>query len=691
MSKTYNESTQSGAAVNDARPLKATSLLRSNESNITLDRNWSQQAFMLAAGKNDTIPMARIDIRNRTFSTAELKFTDTTLGGSYAINAKPQFTQYADIRAEGRLADRRETSLGAVNGKLGLGSYYSEAIDDNNQLIHLRFGVPNYNSLTQFFTGFYNVHAGRLARTGRASTFFGAAAETAGFVFGVVAQITFFPLLAVHALGYVGNFFFGKKTSKFYYLKPTMTPYWAAVGSMVNKIAVGRGLFPVSLRREKNQTINTSYQLDSTVLKNLSSMMPDVFSPDGGYDIYAAANKAERYRVASDRRLYEAFNKGTATDFYGVVQAEGQNKLNKLDGTHSGFGGLRNAIRQFITAPSTFITPSANENADTSGPEKDLRADGNKDSNFVQKFLGYLTNELNDGAAFATFRVDYTGSVSESFSNSVRESDISSKANSVASQARSTKFTFAGGNVVGGALGAAVGVATDVVGGFITGTLDSMQFSGLLGLAGGSFVDIPKHWDSSSANLPKSSYTIQLRSPYGNVVSQMQNLYIPLAMLLAGALPLSTGKQSYTSPFILEIYDRGRNQTRLGMIDSLSVTRGTTNLGFDRNGNAMGIDVSFSIVDMSSIMHMQMSKGFVSLTDDNGIFDEETVFSDYMNTLSSLGLKEQIHSVALGYLNAARSVRNLQTLTSPAAWASIVKQYTPVGLLEVFYAGTRRQ
>lgn len=694
MSSTYNQSTQSGAKDNPNPLIKTDNSIRNpDDAGNILDSAWSHQAFMLSPFSKEgakEVPMADIDIRNRTFSTAELKFTDTTLGGNYAVNSLPQFTQYSDIRAQGRLVDRQETSLGATSGRLGMGRYYSEAIDDNSQLIHMRFGVPNYNSLTQFFTGFYNVEAGRLAKTGRASTFFGKIGELAGFTFGLIAQVTYWPLLAVHALGYVGSFFFGKKTSKFYYLKPTMVPYWASVNSMVNKIAVGRGLYPVSLKSDKNQTVGKSYDVDNTVLKNLHNMMPDVFSEDGGYDIYAVANKAERYRIASDRKLYEAYNQASDSDFYGIVQAEGQTKLNKTDfGNNGSFNGLRNAIQQYLTAPNGLLSPSSNESTDSGGPEKDNRNVNQNQKNWVKDFLGYLTTELNDGSAFATMRVDYTGPVSESFSNSVRESDISSKANSVGSQARSAKFTFAGGNLIGGPIGAAINAGADLAGGFLTGALDSMGFSGLVGLAGGSFVDIPKHWDSSSANLPKSNYSIQLRSPYGNVISQMQNMYIPLCMLLAGALPLSTGKQSYTSPFILEIYDRGRNQTRLGMIDSLSVTRGTTNLGFNRNGQAMGIDVSFSIVDMSSIMHMQMSKGFLS-SDDNGIFDEETVFTDYMNTLSSLGLKEQIHAVALGTLRAARSIRNLESLTSAAAWASIVKEKTPVGLLEVFYRGTQR-
>jgi hypothetical protein len=131
-------------------------------------------------------------------------------------------------------------------------------------------------------------------------------------------------------------------------------------------------------------------------------------------------------------------------------------------------------------------------------------------------------------------------------------------------------------------------------------------------LGGSAFVDIPKHWTSASAELGRSTYTVQLRSAYGNPVSQLMNLYLPLAMLLAGALPLATGPQSYTSPFICELYDRGRRQVRLGIIDSLQITRGVGNLGFDDQGNAMGIDVSFSVLDLSNLIYLPISQGLMS-------------------------------------------------------------------------------
>lgn len=53
-----------------------------------------------------------------------------------------------------------------------MGRKYSEAIDDNGQLIHMRFGLPQFNSLMTFFTGFYDSGASILSRTGRSPGFF---------------------------------------------------------------------------------------------------------------------------------------------------------------------------------------------------------------------------------------------------------------------------------------------------------------------------------------------------------------------------------------------------------------------------------------------------------------------------------------------------------------------------------------
>ncbi|MEX5385630.1 hypothetical protein WCE10_21620, partial [Cronobacter muytjensii] len=140
------------------------------------------------------------------------------------------------------------------------------------------------------------------------------------------------------------------------------------------------------------------------------------------------------------------------------------------------------------------------------------------------------------------------------------------------------------------AIGEVAGAVMKSVRDLTVGVLDSVELSGLATLAGAAFVDIPKTWTNSMAKLPQSTYTMNLVSFAGNPISQMLNLDLPLAMILAGGLPKSTGKQSYVGPFLVELFDKGRCQTRLGMIDSISITRGVGNVGWTADGKALGID-----------------------------------------------------------------------------------------------------
>lgn len=641
--------------------------LKTDATSKILDEDWAKFAFLVE--KED---LDEIDQINRGFSSAYFKFTDTSLGGAMAINPKPQFTRYADAREKGRLSDRLDNTVGNFIGNTGMGRYYSEAIDDNSQIIHMRFGVPQFNSLTTFFTGFYSAGAGRLAKTGRADGLFYGIGQVTGFVLSAVV----WPILVLNLVGNIGRFFFNKPSSKFYYLKPTMLSYWSAVNTMVNRIGVGRGLVPAYLKDTPDQKINSQHTVELDELAKLHQLMPDIFSETGAYDIYAVANKAQRVANLLQRMDENGFTGGSYTDFKGYVKKNDQVKLAKPAG------------KTFAGSLALWLAGEPSKPDEANNSENDLKHD--KEGNKAPEptgFFKYLESEMDDGSAFANFRVDYTGPVQESFSNSVGDSEMAGKINSIASQSRSASFSFAGGNIVGGALGSMIGGVVGAAKQFVEGAVDSLGVSGLIGIAGGAFVDIPKNWQSSSATLPHSTYTMQLVSPYGNVVSQMTNLYIPMCMILAGALPLSTGKQSYTSPFILELYDKGRCQTRLGMIDSLSIIRGAGNLGFNKEGHAMAIDISFSVVDMSSVLHMPIAKGFTPL-DADGIFDDENVFTDYMAVLSSLDLRSQLYKIPKLKLRLAAAGRKIQILTSPAMWSMVTHEKTPVGLFDIFYKGS---
>lgn len=671
------------------KPITASSnTISQGSADEYLDDTWAKSAFLISDNKLGTTG----DIKNRYWSSANAKFTDGRLGCNIGINPRPQFTRYSDIRAGGRKADRVPVTLGNVSGNYGMGRYYSEAIDDPSQTIYMRFGVPQFNSLMSFIRTAFDADQTSLARTGRAKGIFYTAAKLAGTITTAVA----FPAVAATVMaGRLLGWLFSRPTSKFYTMKPTMHTYWSTVNMLVNNIAVNRGIFPkimgdvgLGAGNDDGQRIGRPYQLDSEQMQMLSKLMPDVFRDGSYFDMYALANRAQRIANQVFHEDYEKLNNGTATDWTGYLQ-----KTMSGNGSHTTYVSNDKGQPSLVAFLNRIVSFDYLINGDqTPRMEQDPRvvpddtgkdADGNdappkkRDPSYFDSFVKHFDAEFRDGSQFAVFKVDHTGQVQESFGNSLQESDISNKLNGMSSQMKDVRFTFAEGNVVPG-MGAVVGAATDVVEGAVDGL--TLGFSSLLkGLGGSGYVDIPKHWQSSSATLPRSSYTMQLISPYGNVISQMQNIYIPLAMILAGALPLSTGSQSYTSPFLCQIYDRGRCQVKLGMIESLSISRGTSNLAFNTKGNAMAIDVTFTVADLSSIMHMPVSSGGV-FGYDAGL-DEDNILSDYLAVLAGQDLYTQLYAMQRAKLKVAKGLMSLKKVESPAFWSSMIHESVTSGMI----------
>jgi hypothetical protein len=641
------------------------------------------------------------DLLNRFYSHAIYKFNDTSIGGSYAINPRPQFTPYADIRVRNDIlnegaADPEEivAKIETITGS-GLGVYYSEAFDDTQQMIHLRFGHPQFNSLTTFFGGFFEGNQANAARTGRYTTdFFTWLGNTAG----LVVSVLYLPLLAVNILGSAYRFFANKPTTRFYNLKPAMASYWLTVNSMVNQIAVNRGLYPrvpfVGDSRatpglnSADQKMGDGFKIDADAMANFAKIMPDVFSADGSIDVMSIASRAQRMKTRFDRAVQEALEKGDAKNYEGFVAS-----------VKAGLKDHRVQNVSIIEMVKAWVSTSYGKKSADGGSDAEIdpraikQTTENTASLFDSKTLEYFDAEMNDGSAFATFRVDYTGPVSESFTNNATESDLQRKFNDTSSSQRAARFTFADGNIMGGAVGAVVGGIAEAAKGLMTGALDALNISGIMALGGSAFVDIPKHWDTSSASLPRGNYSMTLISPYGNPISQITNIYIPMCMLLAGALPLATGKQSYTSPFLCQLYDRGRCQTTLGMIDSLNFQRGTSNLGFNKQGNFMSVDVSFSVVDLSSMISVPIARGF-QLSDLanvlKGVFSDDNAYTDYMAILSSLSVQQQAYVLNKFKLNLAKKIRSYNFLSSPAYWSAFAHEHTPIGWFDIFYRGMEK-
>jgi hypothetical protein len=707
---------------------------------IPADATWVRQAFIVTTAKEGYIAgLSDQDKRNRRFSSASLKYTDSSIGGNTIINPPPQFTRYADIRDKGIRAGAVKTSLSETKGDIGMGRYYSEAIDDNNQVIHLRFGVASYNSMTQFLLNFYNADAGSIARQGRYDeSYINQFLRGAGKLIAYAIAPLFLIPIAIMFFGSAAKFMLNKPSSKFYTLRPVMPTYWSAVQSLVNQIASNQGLVTFFNEKDRPQTIGKEH-LDITIAeKNIfTELLPKEFSENGIINVYAISTKSKRLQVEYENKLIDGINAGGDADFFGVVQ----NTLNGLNVSpprketasfeayfqrylekaadlwkfKSADGPVEKDIRSKDNSvtpdPKTATSPPQDPASKTAADAKVEEASADPAANEAKKaadtkkandqreaihkksletipkdglakniFENFVAN-FSDGAEWVSFRVDSTGPVSESFSSSTSESAIAGQLNSLSKKNRTLRFDTIGGKTV-------ADLGDKVLGGlksFVSGVTDTLSLDGLAAFAGNAFIDIPKHWESSVSSLPKSNYTITLASPYGNPVSQMFNIYVPLAMLLAGALPLATGRQSHTSPFLCELHDRGRMMSRLGIIDSLSITRGTSNLGFNREGKPMAIEVSFSILDLSSIVAMPIGTGLL-----DGLFDADNAFSDYLMAISGMPLTDVIYRIPMLKRQLATAKANAGTYFSAAHIGQWAASLPPVSLLTAIARGTNR-
>lgn len=661
-----------------------------------LDSNtgWVRNTFLL----HRTIAQVKGDTGRFTIDTAQ-KFTDTTLGGNFAINPLTQYNGTTDPIIKGR-----------HSASTGLGRYYSETFDDNMQLAHLRFGVPEYNSLLSFFTGFYNAQASKLARTGRDGGFFYGIGSAAGYVLSL-------PLAPFIAAGRIFRFFTNSPSSSFYYFKPAMPLYWNSVNIMFNSIMVNTGLVPWRASEEQQgiddelkEGVPTSQDLKTYADKMNNNGSPiKIYEDDGTIDVYAVANRASRLlhaQVAKEREFMETAanreelrRKIEELSNTPLEDAKSRRTLLKaLDEYSASVGGSDKAPQEGGNAQSmrasTAGTPTAAaqpvEDAETAETEEPglLKQLGIGISNmageavtgWAKDFVEFSEAELADGSAFVTFRCDHIDTVTESFSNSTGEPGIKSQLNSASSSAREARFNFANGSITGTVLDGAV----KAIGDMAVGALDRVGMSGIAGLAGNAFVDIPDVWEDSIANMPTAELTIPLRSTYGHPIARAQKLILPLCMWLAAALPHTAGRSSYTEPFLVQYYIKGKNQSRLGIVDSLTIERGTGNVGWTKDGHPLGIDITVSLKDLSSIMHVPIDTGYsFNVIDD--IFAEDTKFNDYMAVLGSLGLTDQIYLTKKLRLNVMRMTENLKDWVSPSRMANTLVGGTTGQMMTAFY------
>lgn len=306
-----------------------------------------------------------------------------------------------------------------------------------------------------------------------------------------------------------------------------------------------------------------------------------------------------------------------------------------------------------------------------------------KIGNYAKEFADYTMENTREGGQWINFRVDTVKSVDESFTNNVGPSEIQGKVNGMSSSAAAVRFGLADFQTGFGGLDAIVNTVRDT----FMGVADGLHIGGLAALMGAGFVDIPQRWMDSAHQMPTSSYTMKCRPPYGNIMCRFLTMHVPIACLLAATLPVSYGRHSYGSPMICEMYVQGKNQSRLAMITSLSITRGEGNLGWSKDGDFLGCDIAFEVTDFSTIMHAPIDSGMQVLGNFRWLMSDDNVFNDYMAVLSNLSIAEMTYSWEKLKLNWRKYKVSQQNFASPARISMLASDMSMGRMIRKFTPG----
>lgn len=358
----------------------------------------------------------------------------------------------------------------------------------------------------------------------------------------------------------------------------------------------------------------------AAVVKHASGVAADAVS--AGYDAVTGefTMPESLKQAASDIQATAASAISEISDLYAVFSANFNNLVDKAS-TAADESGL--------TAASSAALKTAQGAAVAAGEKIRNAYERIVESESVDMAMATVTGDN----AFIGFRIEKGSDVSESISNSMGESSLGQKLKSMSQGARTRHFDFAGGNLGLGPIDGIV-AAIGSTGSMLAG---SMGLGGLADMAikGSGYIDVPKVWQDS--NFSKStSFNVKLQSTYADELSIYQSIYIPLALLMAASFPMGIGKNSYSSPFLVQAYSKGMFSIPLGMISSLSIRRGASENGWTHGHLPTVIDISLTIEDLSPMMYL-------SMTDKNllEVFAANTSMQDYFSTLAGISLQER--------------------------------------------------
>lgn len=245
----------------------------------------------------------------------------------------------------------------------------------------------------------------------------------------------------------------------------------------------------------------------------------------------------------------------------------------------------------------------------------------------------YINNQ------FLAYRCGKGITSSETFSNSTTSNPLMESMNSEAQ---------ANDEAAGNGVGTAKDVASEAISnpmGFLTkiGTKVATSVLGTfseqaLVLSGRGRVSLPDVFSTSSFSR-SFSFSFKFHSAYGDPLSIFENSYLPFLTILGFSAPLQTGKLSYTSPFYVRVSVKNKIMINVGMVESLTVTRGGDSNDWTPSGFPKTITVDLQIKDLEPNISLPMaSRGPLRMALE--VMFPSTGISEYLSSLGGLTFQD---------------------------------------------------
>lgn len=607
------------------------------------DSDWVKRAFL-------TPPEELVGSSNprvaATYTSAAYKFVGTAIGENFSLNNPTQHSPLADPRVKGRLPGSGGSML---NSASGLGIKYSEMYDDQSHLVHMRFGHASFSSMESFVSNIFDYEASLMANTGRTPGFFYAA----GYAAGVVTALPFLGyIMFAKGLSLVYSSIAGGSTSSNYMsVKPAMYEFWGAVSWIYNSIGVNQELvWPYDAEDPTN--------IDADVGRSLSMLSPSIISDNGMVDIFAVALRGQRLANENRKNMLQTISDlgDTPTQMFTALKAQAESQL-----TTNNVGSYEKYVSLYTALPTN--APPAGNVSEGSLNRTDYETSWWDDVKATSdNFSGNLGSAINDGADWLCLRVNHQHDFKISINNTTKSNPLADKVNGMQSKVKDANYMLAGGNLGDGAITGAVETVLQGGKDFLAGAADSWGVSGLAMLMTGAHADIPNIHDSSSFDLPATTYTIDIDLPYGNAWMEYLHATPIVCALMAAAMPISNGKYSYSSPFYCELYDKSRAQIRRGLVTDVSIERGTHEIGMTHDRRTLGMKIEFTVTDLNEIMHMPLDPN-------DNVWDGDSAFSDFLATYSGSDIYTQFYQYPKLKMKLRKAAVNVQQSLSTAKMA----------------------